>query len=90
MLPDTLTSRIVPTGPFDDLQLTDPRARVRDEIKRCQKHCQRELSEPLDIQADSTTILRESERAVVKVVVGRVEARAGLRRAKCGCCNYNV
>lgn len=25
-----------------------------------------------------------------EVVAGRVEARAGLRRAKCGCCNYNV
>ncbi|XP_076240275.1 uncharacterized protein LOC143182866 [Calliopsis andreniformis] len=29
-----------------------------------------------------SAILRESERAVVEVVVGRVEARAGLRRAK--------
>lgn len=74
-----------------DVRLTDATNR-RHEIKRYQKHCQRKLAarSTFVLPRRLSAILRESERAVVEVVVGRVEARAGLRRAKCGCCNYNV
>lgn len=63
----------------------------RDQAGAGRKHCQREIRGGRVLRLATASVNpRESERAVIEVVVGRVEARAGLRRAKCGCCNYNV
>lgn len=62
-----------------------------DQAGAGRKHCQREIRGGRVLRLATASVNpRESERAVIEVVVGRVEARAGLRRAKCGCCNYNV
>ena len=66
---------------------------ARDQAGAGRKHCQREIRGGTCVEARhrEREPAREYEKAaVIEVVVGRVEARAGLRRAKCGCCNYNV
>lgn len=71
--------------------LAGPLDQPRDQAGAGRKHCQREIRGGRVLRLATASVNpRESERAVIEVVVGRVEARAGLRRAKCGCCNYNV